>query len=209
MTDQIENQQEKLSAIFIADNMAHMARNAEGCSIAFGFDWQQELCANALRLLEEYDGVLRELCSYLAVGGYNSDGLIDPQTADSKIRDGIDHILKVEKSRAIPEGHVVVPGWMPIESAPQNRACLIHYRNICNRDRVIKAKYVSARTIEANEDWPDEACDMDDETETAYIPAGWYEMIDNHDDCSLIGVSSSVKITGWMPLPAAPANKEG
>ena len=112
-------------------------------------------------------------------------------------------------SRAIPEGHVVVPGWMPIESAPQNRACLIHYRNICNRDRVIKAKYVSARTIEANEDWPDEACDMDDETETAYIPAGWYEMIDNHDDCSLIGVSSSVKITGWMPLPAAPANKEG
>ena len=100
MTNQIENQQEKLPAKYIADNMALMARDPESCSVAFGFDWQQELCANALRLLEEYDGVLRRLCSYLAAGGYNSEGLIDPQTADNKIRDGIDHIVKVEKVRA-------------------------------------------------------------------------------------------------------------
>ena len=100
MTNQIENQQEKLPAKYIADNMALMARDPESCSVAFGFDWQQELCANALRLLEEYDGVLRGLCSYLAAGGYNSEGLIDPQTADNKIRDGIDHIVKVEKVRA-------------------------------------------------------------------------------------------------------------
>ena len=45
------------------------------------------------KLAEDYDGVLRGLASFLGAGGYNSEGLIDPQVADDKIRWGIEHIL--------------------------------------------------------------------------------------------------------------------
>lgn len=52
--------------------------------------------------LNEYDAVLRALCSFLSVGGYNvtHQGLIDPKSADEKIRWGIDHIIEVERKRA-------------------------------------------------------------------------------------------------------------
>jgi len=41
-------------------------------------------------------------------------------------------------SRAIPEGHVVVPGWMPIESAPKDRSVMLHTKyglTYCGRYR--------------------------------------------------------------------------
>jgi hypothetical protein len=50
---------------------------------------------------ENYDAMLRALCCDLSVGGYNSDGLIDPATARAKIDDGIAHIVKVERERAV------------------------------------------------------------------------------------------------------------
>lgn len=50
--------------------------------------------------LEAYSDMLRELCCFLSVGGYNSDGLMPPDVANAKIRDGIDTFLKVERERA-------------------------------------------------------------------------------------------------------------
>jgi len=86
---------------WIADNMALMARDAASCEVAFGAEWAQMVAVGGLRLLNEYDAVLRGLCSFLAAGGYNSDGLIAPAVADEKIRWGIDHIIEVEKKRAL------------------------------------------------------------------------------------------------------------
>jgi hypothetical protein len=49
-------------------------------------------------LAEQYDGVLRNLASALSAGGWNSEGLIDPKTADEKIRWGIEDLMKSRSS---------------------------------------------------------------------------------------------------------------
>jgi hypothetical protein len=53
---------------------------------------------------EAYSDMLRELCAYLGVGGYNSDGLMPPEVANQKIRDGIDNMIAVERQRAAAAG---------------------------------------------------------------------------------------------------------
>jgi hypothetical protein len=55
-----------------------------------------ERIAKAERLNESYDTVLRGLASYVAAGGFNSTGLIDPQIADEKIRGGIQHLAAAQ-----------------------------------------------------------------------------------------------------------------
>lgn len=56
--------------------------------------------------LNEYDAMLRALCSFLGAGGYNVThaGLIEAKSADEKIRWGIDHVLEVERKRATAQG---------------------------------------------------------------------------------------------------------
>lgn len=49
---------------------------------------------------DDYDAMLRDLCCSLSVGGYNSGGLIDPETARAKIDDGIAYLIEVECERA-------------------------------------------------------------------------------------------------------------
>lgn len=53
-----------------------------------------ETAVNALKLLDDYDNVLRGLACSLSAGGYNSDGLIDPKVAGDKIHWGIDYLVK-------------------------------------------------------------------------------------------------------------------
>jgi hypothetical protein len=56
----------------------------------------RKMAGDALELLEQYDGVLRNLCMFLSAGGWNSEGLIDPVLADKKIRWGIDNMFKID-----------------------------------------------------------------------------------------------------------------
>lgn len=75
-------------------------------------------------------------------------------------------------SRAIPEGHVVVPGWLPIESVPEDGNFLVY---------------------------------MPEERRK-------YQTMYKHKQISIIGNAFSFDLSApshWMPLPAAPANKEG
>lgn len=64
--------------------------------------------------VEDYDAMLRELCCFLSVGGYNSEGLMSAATANEKIRWGIDHLVATEceraKKGAQPVGEAVA--WM-------------------------------------------------------------------------------------------------
>jgi hypothetical protein len=57
-----------------------------------------ETARNSLQLLQEYDGVLRGLACWLSAGGWNSEGLIAPQTADDKIRWGVNYLVESTKS---------------------------------------------------------------------------------------------------------------
>jgi predicted nuclease with TOPRIM domain len=53
-----------------------------------------KLLRSLTRQLQEYDDVLRSVCFSLGVGGYNSEGLIDPEIASAKISDGIDMLTR-------------------------------------------------------------------------------------------------------------------
>jgi hypothetical protein len=68
-------------------------------------------------IAERYDEMLRELCCFLSVGGYNSAGLIDPAIAGAKIRDGIDSMIKVERERAVAQFVSAQPA--PTDKIPQ------------------------------------------------------------------------------------------
>lgn len=90
----------------------------------------------------------------------------------------LNELQALQASRAIPEGHVVVPGWLPIESAPKNRSVMLYTKyglTYCGRYRQGQLGEPSQHLVE----W---RCDS----------SGRY-----------------ANPTHWMPLPVAPANKEG
>jgi hypothetical protein len=80
------------------------------------------------------------------------------------------------------------------------------YRNAANKVRRIRAKWVSARTVEASPE--DEWGEYDEATDTYWTPQGWYEQIDNWGDYSSVAVCEG-EVTHWMPLPPLPVEAKG
>ena len=81
------------------------------------------------------------------------------------------------------------------------RIVLAAYRNDLNMPRIVRASWVPANTVESATDDEDVGvyCEADD---TYYLAEGWWEQIDNWDDCSQVFVNHEV--THWMPLPTPP-----
>lgn len=93
--------------------------------------------------------------------------------------------------------------WQDIDNAPQDgRNILIYYKNDCNKDRIIKAKYINKFTEESHEDF----ADYSEEKDEYYTPEGWYEDIDNWDEYSHVKINHIP--THWQPLPEPPPTYE-
>ena len=93
--------------------------------------------------------------------------------------------------------------WIPVAVLPAPCLKVIAtYANRLGNRRTIMAKWVPGKTEEAHS-LDDEFGEYDEATDTTYAPEGWYEVIDNFDDCTFVAVSEGV-ITHWMPLPEAP-----
>ena len=113
----------------------------------------------------------------------------------------------IDFARAVYDiGHAAAKAeaaWIPVAvlPAPCLKVIATYVNRLGNR-RTIMAKWVPGRTEEAHS-LDDEFGEYDEATDTTYAPEGWYEVIDNFDDCTFVAVSEGV-ITHWMPLPEAP-----
>ena len=113
----------------------------------------------------------------------------------------------IDFARAVYDiGHAAAKAeaaWIPVAVLPAPCLKVIAtYANRLGNRRTIMAKWVPGRTEEAHS-LDDEFGEYDEATDTTYAPEGWYEVIDNFDDCTFVAVSEGV-ITHWMPLPEAP-----
>ena len=80
---------------------------------------------------------------------------------------------------------------------------LAFYRNGQGKCRVIVGMYVGRFEVERESYGEDYNSEYNESDDTFYIPAGWYECIENWDDYSSVAVQHEV--THWRPLPEPPA----
>lgn len=89
--------------------------------------------------------------------------------------------------------------WQPIETHPKNnKRCLLYTWNNLRKPRTITATYIAKFTEQTDEEYGEYSDKLDD----YFLPEGWYETIDNWDDCCFVEVRDI--ITHWIPLPSPP-----
>lgn len=87
---------------------------------------------------------------------------------------------------------------------PENKPLLIHIKNQQSKDRVIKAIYIPAKTIEAHVD--SEWFEYDEEEDTYWTPQGWYEDVyaETGLEFDLLFIGTDLEPLHWMTLPTPP-----
>jgi hypothetical protein len=97
-------------------------------------------------------------------------------------------------------------GWRPIEDATEKdlkKTMFIKLTNDNGKERIFKAIYISKHELTTDDwSWEDEdTADYDNETDTYYVPEGWFECIES--DASASGwfmLSGKQRPTHFMPL---------
>jgi len=103
--------------------------------------------------------------------------------------------------------------WISVEDRlPDSGLCVLaYYTNSHGKGRRIRAEYVAPKSREVEWEYadPDTQCvEHDEEYDSFYLTAGWYELIDNWEEYTSIAVVEG-EVTHWMPLPAAPIALQG
>ena len=123
---------------------------------------------------------------------------------EQRIKDLQLEMLANGEAQSVPEGWIAVSERLP----EPGKVVMAYYKNYVGDDRIICAFHAPKHTLEvACHD--DESCfDYDEATDTDYMAEGWLEKINNWGEYTSIYVFEG-GVTHWMPLPAAPAPKEG
>lgn len=86
---------------------------------------------------------------------------------------------------------------------------LAFYRNSHGNGRIVIATYIHEKDMEFGPDYCDYDIGVyDEQTDTYYWRAGWYECVENWDDLSHVLISEH-EVTHWMPLPQPPGEVAG
>lgn len=93
--------------------------------------------------------------------------------------------------------------WKIIDTAPEREQILVYYKNSHGVGRVVKAQFLAKFSVECSYDEYG-FCEYNDNSDTYFYPAGWYEIIDNWGDFSSVKFDESHNPTHWMPLPDYP-----
>ena len=110
---------------------------------------------------------------------------------------------KPEAGRAkIPVKRLVMP-WTDVgsELPPQCRKVIVTYKNSLGNRRIVLAERYAPLTVECNCEY-DCDCDYDEKRGCHYMPEGWWEIAENHEEFQLMLIGE--KITHWMFLPECP-----
>ena len=90
--------------------------------------------------------------------------------------------------------------WIEASVAPRNRTGLAYYLTRHGKRRTVRAVCVSPKSVMYDGD-DDDFGDYDEATGEYYLPAGWYERVEN-GDYDYYPIDGTV--THFMPLPAPP-----
>jgi len=102
----------------------------------------------------------------------------------------------------IPLKHLVMPWTSVAEELPsQCKKVLVTYKNCLGNSRIVLAERYESLTVECNCEY-DCNCDYDEKRDCYYMPAGWWEVAENHSEFQLMLIGD--KITHWMRLPECP-----
>jgi len=97
--------------------------------------------------------------------------------------------------------------WISVEERlpePLHLVIVRHKTGYKDNAITVIGKWVPAMTDEStpeDEDW----VEYDEQTDTYYVPEGWYEFQANWDEYSAIHINEAV--THWMPLPEPPESE--
>lgn len=91
--------------------------------------------------------------------------------------------------------------WIPVSTPPETEVPVIAYVESAfsnpKATRRVRAYYVPAKT---SENYADDFCEYDEETDNYYLPEGWYECNEFEETHWKIDGN----VTHWMPLPTPP-----
>jgi len=94
--------------------------------------------------------------------------------------------------------------WIDASAAPRNQTGLVCYLTRHGKRRTVRAVHVGIKTVMYDGD-DDDSGDYDEATGEYYLPAGWYERVEN-GDYDYYPIDGTV--THFMPLPAPPAEDD-
>lgn len=106
-------------------------------------------------------------------------------------------------SQAREAAEVPAGGWINAadQMPPPGKPVLVVYttHHTPPRERINRAHWIPAKFEEAGSE--SDNFEYDEDTDTDYTPAGWYECIDHWDEYSAVAMAG-VTVTRWMPLPS-------
>ena len=90
--------------------------------------------------------------------------------------------------------------WRPASDLPEEGQIVIAtYLNSYGKRRRVSAVYIRQYEVEAGED--DELCvEYCEEKDEWYLKEGWYELVDNWGDYSLVAIVEGT-VDHWLPMP--------
>ena len=93
--------------------------------------------------------------------------------------------------------------WRPASELPEEGQIVIAtYLNCYGKRRRVRAVYIRQYEEEAGDD-DEDVMEYSDEKDEYYLKEGWYELIDNWLDYSLVAIVEGI-VDYWMPMPPAP-----